>query len=217
MSEQKPTSEVASIPVHGPEHASVVKFTGDRVAGYAESERQHVKSAADETGGSIDMYLTGVSPQGEKDSLLAATILITALNGRGASWGGATLADDPADCEASDPSGRKIWIQVVRATGSATVWQQLGAVGTAETSSRITDLVSELAAAIEKKSKRYAPAVKSKLVLALDANRVPGFVLDSVRETAIKQLQLLCRSSAFSSVWVVGPTAELSYALYEKA
>src|SRR5262245_28225088 len=128
MSEQKPTGEVSNIPVHRPEHASVVKFTGDRVAGYAESERQHVKSAADETGTSIDMHLTGVSPQGEEDSLIAATILIAALNRRGASWGAAIRAVDPADCEANDPSGRKLRIQVVRATCSSEVWQQLGAV-----------------------------------------------------------------------------------------
>lgn len=216
MSEQKPTSEVASTAVHGPEHASVVKFTDGQVAGYAESERQHLKSAADETGASIDMRLTGISPQGEKDSLIAATILIAALNRHRASWGVATLADDPADCEASDPSGRQLRIQVVRATGSSAVWRQLGAVGKTEASSSVADLVGELAAAIEKKSKHYAPAVKSGLVLALDANRVPGFIFDSVKEAAINQLQLLCRSSAFSSIWVVGPTAELSYALYEE-
>jgi hypothetical protein len=216
MSDRKATTD-ENVNVHGLEHASVVKFTGDRIAGFAESERQNVKSAADEIGSQIEARLMGKPPQGENDTVIAATILINALNRRGTSWGAVTTAAEPADCEASDSNGRKLQIQVVRASGHGEVWRQLGAVGEAEVISEVAVLVRELKAAIRKKALRYPPAVQSGLVLALDANKLPAFVLSSVREAAVEHLRALCMSTAFSSVWVVGPTAELTYALFEKA
>lgn len=197
------------------EHASVVKFTGDRVAGFVESERQNVKSAADEVGSQIETQLIGEPPQGENDTLIAATILIGALNARGATWGAVKTTAEPVDCEAKDSNGRTLRMQVVRA--SRAPWRDLANVGKVNVQSEIDDLVNELETAIKNKAAHYPPAIQAGLILALDANRLPAFILSNVREAAIARLQSVCEKLAFASVWVVGPTCELTYGIFENA
>jgi hypothetical protein len=215
MSDSKVITKVLSDAINVSEHASVVKFTGDRVAGFAESERQNMKSAADEVETSVQSRLSGRPPQGESDTLVAASILFAALNARGGTWGPIAESADPADCQATDANGRILLVQIVRAD-SGYVWRELAAGGLVETNSQITELVSDLRAAIQKKTERYPLAVRNGLFLGLDANRLPAFILSRVREAAMAQLQTICESAGFCAIWVIGPTPELSYALLER-
>jgi len=216
MSDPKIITKVLSDAVQVSDHASVVKFTGDRVAGFVESERQNMKSAADEVETGVQSHLSGRPPQGEHDTLLAASILVAALNRRGGTWGSITGCAEPADCQATDADGKVLLVQIVRAD-SGGVWRELAHGRLVETSSQVDDLVADLRTAIQKKTERYPLAVRNGLVLGLDANRLPAFILSGVKEAAKAQLQALCENAGFCAIWVIGPTSDLSYALLESA
>jgi hypothetical protein len=60
------------------EHVAVVKSQGERVTGFAESEREGLSSASGvRADGSIDMRLEGDPPQGENDTLATACVFRT--------------------------------------------------------------------------------------------------------------------------------------------
>jgi hypothetical protein len=66
---------------------------------------------------------------------------------------------------------------------------------------------------IDNKARRYPPAQRKVLVLALDAIRAPGYtqrwVVDVIRNQHTEQIAQF----GFSAIWLVGPTAELTYRL----
>jgi hypothetical protein len=195
------------------EHASVLKFEEERVVGFVESERQGVeRSAADIIGGQVATQLAGSPPQGEADTLVAAAILVKRLNALGSSWGDPRPAGEPADFEAEDAvtSGRLLRVQVVRAISSGSLWRELGVTRAVGATSDVESLIAELRTSIQKKSTQYARVDQKRLVLALDANRLPAFILSDVQSKAVAQLGSACAETAFAAVWVVGPTSERS-------
>jgi hypothetical protein len=186
------------------------------VVGYAESERDGVLVSADQLdSGDVAGRISGEPRRGESDTLAVAQILVAALNAEGATWGAVMLSDDPADCEAActaDPL-KRLLIQVVRATTDAEHWRRLARDGFATRANSAELFATQLCEAIHHKSMRYAAASRAALVLALDANRLPEFVLSSVREIAGGRTREARVAAGFADVWVVGPTPEVSYRL----
>jgi hypothetical protein len=198
------------------DHASVVKMQDDAVVGYAESKRDGLLIGADELeSGEVSGRISGDPPRGEDDTLVAANILVAALNAEGANWGAVTLSSDPADCEASsatDPP-KRLLIQVVRATTDNEYWRRLARDGSATRAQSAELFATQLNDAIIHKATRYSVAARARLLLALDANRLPEFALTSVRQIAGHRTRDARLAAGFADVWVVGPTAELSYRL----
>jgi len=201
------------------EHVSVIKCSEEgQIIGFSESDRDNLEAAADQRDTSIHSQLTGKTPQGEGDTLIAAKILIAKLNSCGGNWGEPQLlANESADCIVKDQKepGTILRIQVVRANTNSDVWHQLKLNGSINNDNNVEGLVDILRGTIQKKIKRYSLPDRQGLVLALDANRIPEFILDEVRNAAIEQLNSICAESSFASVWVIGPKSELTYALFE--
>jgi hypothetical protein len=86
-------------------------------------------------------------------------------------------------------------------------------MGDAEVVSEDFELLAAVRAAIEKKVGQYSASDRARLLLVLDANRLPAITLDPVRERLLAELGAACVRSGFVSVWVVGPTAEMMYEL----
>lgn len=198
------------------DHASLVKKRGDEVVGYAESERDGLLTRADQlNSGYVCGHISGNPPQGEKDTLAAAQILVTALNAAGATWGPVVLSCDPADCETvctANPT-RRLLIQVVRATIDADYWRRLAADGAATRTESVEFLAAHLNEAIRHKTRKYPSSTRANLVLALDASRLPDLALSRVRGVAAESTREARAAAGFSDVWVVGPTPELTYRL----
>lgn len=198
------------------EHASVVKQRDQKIVGYAESERDGIVSRADQLeSGDIESHIAGPSPKGEVDTLKVGQTLVNAMNLMGASWGPVALGSEPADCEAADlaDSSVKLHVQVVRAIADPAHWRTLSCQGRIDLELSAEAAAGQLLDAIRSKADRYPPAVRSTLVLALDANRLPQMVLSEVRAAASSRASETCKSVGFREVWVVGPTHELTYRL----
>ena len=199
------------------DHAAVVKKVDDRIVGFAESERQGITTSADQQpDGRVSLHLSGYSPQGEEDSLNASRIVIEAMNRMGASWSEPTAGSEPADYEAVDllqPS-LTLEIQVVRAIEDPILWKSLNKIGELERVKPPIDLVPMVHAAVKKKVLKYGPAERARLVLALDANRLPDLTLDDAVNHIRAELKDWLASLGFREIWLVGPIWDLTYRLY---
>ena len=202
------------------DHASVIKKAGDRVVGFAESERQGITTSSDEQpDGRVLLHVSGHSPQGEEDSLNASRVLIEAMNRRGASWSEPTKGVDPADCVSHDlrqPSS-DLEIQVVRAIEDPDLWKSLNKTGEVQRAKLPIDLVSMVRDTLYKKLRHYGPAERDRLVLALDANRLPDLTLDNAVNHIRRELRDWLANLGFREIWLVGPIYDLTYRLYPDA
>ena len=199
------------------DHAAVVKKVDDRIVGFAESERQGITTSSDQQpDGKVSLRLSGYSPQGEEDSFNASRILTEAMNRMGASWSEPTAGVELADYVAIDlrqPS-LTLEIQVVRAIEDPIFWKSLNKTGEVQRVKPPIDLVPMVRAAVAKKVIRYGPAERARLVLALDANRLPDLTLDDVVNHIRTELKDWLASLGFLEIWLVGPMWDLTYRLY---
>ena len=199
------------------DHAAVVKKVDDRIVGFAESERQGITTSSDQQpDGRVSLRLSGYSPQGEEDSFNASRILIEAMNRMGASWSEPTAGAEPADYEAIDllqPS-LTLEIQVVRAIEDPILWKSLSKNAEVQRAKLPIDLVPMVRVAVTKKVLKYGPAERARLVLALDANRLPDLTLDDPVNHTRTELKDWLAGLGFREIWLVGPIWDLTYRLY---
>jgi hypothetical protein len=200
------------------EHASVVKIQDGTIAGYAESKRNGLQVDADQVGhDSILGNLKGVSPAGESETMYVCRVLVEALNSQGGGWGEVSPGRDEVDGSAKcvKDSGNELRIQVIRADPTPERWKQLADDGAVHISCRAEELAYPILESIRRKSVGYPISIKAGITLALDATRIPAMTL-TVARTRIRELTRHdCIASGFKSVWVVGPTHELTYSLIE--
>jgi hypothetical protein len=202
------------------EYASLVKSQEGRVIGFAETERDGVYTQADvNKEGKILMTITGPPPQGESDTLAVARILVTALNARGDDWGmPREVHDGYCDCKAEDVTNpsNQLCIQVVRAIGGdKNVWKSLGKRTTSTTEWTAEEVVRAAEVRLLSKAKRLSRNDRAKVVIALDANRLPAFLMQEAKDSVLGQLASVCKALGFAAVWIIGPRPELSSCLYE--
>jgi len=182
--------------------------------GFFESMRQgraSISTIGDE--GSVNISLIGSSPQGEEDTVSTCQILKERLNLDGANWGDIITGKEPADCIFVDADNAKktLEVQVIRAIISQKLWRDLNCQGSVNKSFSPADAVKEIKAAIERKAndKKIPKSMRSKLVLALDATRLPGLAFDAVvRKIRSENMKWLV-SHGFAAIWLVGPTSRL--------
>jgi hypothetical protein len=199
------------------DHVAVEKKNvDDRVVGFSESERQGVTTSSDQQqDGRVSLLLSGLSPQGEDDSLQVCRILIQAMNRAGASWSQPVMSmERDADCEATDSlTAVRLEIQVVRAIEDPTLWKALNEHGAIQRTIEPADFVPLVRNAITKKLK-YPVAQRARLILALDANRLPAVTTYDVLTQIRIELKDWLPSIGFREIWLVGPLDDLTFRLY---
>jgi predicted RNA-binding Zn-ribbon protein involved in translation (DUF1610 family) len=175
--------------------------------GFAESGtpeiRRHTTYSAD---GKIVLNLEGLAPNNEDDVPEVCQILVTALNGTGieASIAGEGIQD--VDCRVMI-GGDELGIQVVRALTTQRFWKELNAVGAVnDLTLTVSDCERSLREAIRLKERKIPPPQRTKLILLLDAYRVPALAIGTVTDRFKKSQAASVRLLGFHSIYVVGPT-----------
>lgn len=199
-------------------HVSALQERSGEAIGFSESERQGRASHATlHDGRSLDMSLKGSSPQGEEDTRATCQILKERLNLDGGHWDRITFGCEPADCvlvDAEEPT-RTLDVQVVRAIASQGLWRRLNFTGFLQSSLSPVEAVAEIRMAIEAKARdeKIPRQSRSRLVLALDATRLPGLTFDEiVHQFRLRHLDWV-RTHGFAAVWLVGPVSRLVWRL----
>lgn len=184
--------------------------------GYSESERQGRASAATLGSDGVLRYsVSGSSPQGEEDTEFTCRILARRLTLEGEDSYDVVPGVEPVDrflVKRGRPE-EELGVQVVRADPSPTLWRQLSASGSVQRDVPVKDLVAALRAAIEHKEQNLPRSVREDLVLALDANRLPGYAFNAVvREFHWTHLAWAA-GLGFNAIWLVGPEPSLTWRL----
>lgn len=191
------------------EHASEGRVVAIRDAGRGSSA-----SADDHRDGRISMDVRGSPAQGEDDTLEVCHILIRAMEQQGEHWSTPRPGEQDVDCiatSAMDPCRDPLCIQVVRAIEDRDVWSAMAKSGRLTFShTAIDDICKLLAKAVQKKINGIPPRQRPELVLALDANRLPALLFDSVVETFRNEYRTTLITSGFASIWIVGPSESLT-------
>jgi hypothetical protein len=112
-----------------------------------------------------------------------------------------------------DATAQPLCIQVVKAVVEPEIWRTLASTGIIAKSKvaveTLTDLIVD---ALKKKldPKKIPPKLRAEIVLALDANRLPGLAFDSVVNTFRERHRAILEGTGFRSIWIVGPTESLT-------
>lgn len=195
-------------------HLSAFHERQGEAIGFSESKRQgRTSRASQRDDGSVEMSLVGSSPQGEEDTNATCEVLKERLNLDGAQWDNIAHGNEPAGCVLvdTDEVNRTLQVQVVRAIVSQKLWQTLNSEGSCQRLLSPAAAVAEIRAAVEAKAhdRKIPKLMRSELVLALDATRLPGLTFDAiVREFRSTNLTWTA-SHGFAAVWLVGPTSRL--------
>ena len=100
-------------------------------------------------------------------------------------------------------------VQITRSIHDKRIWQDVNLSGTATFAQSAHDATGQLRAAIDKKKEMG----RQELILVLDATETPGQVMTQVVENFRRAHSTWTRSLGFKAVWLVGPTAELTFQL----
>ena len=194
--------------------ASSIAFSGrvaatthrdDQPIGFTESyDPGLTRWASFNTDGTIHLQLRGLCPRNEQDSDIVCSMLVTAM----ATPNRVIQLHGPGDQDddfALMINGTPIGVQVVRALTDPHFWVQLARAGeVSELNVPVAQAVSVLKTAIEHKL-RIPPRQRPRLILLLDAYRLPALVLGPVTNAFKRQYASWVKSLGFYSVYVVGP------------
>jgi hypothetical protein len=100
-------------------------------------------------------------------------------------------------------------VQITRSIQDQRIWQDVSLSGAARFDQSSHDATDQLRAAIDKKKGMG----REELILALDARETPGQVTAQVVENFRKAHSTWTQGLGFKAVWLVGPTAELTFRL----
>jgi hypothetical protein len=90
------------------------------------------------------------------------------------------------------------------------VWNRLARDRQATLRRSVPELAVDIRTALESKSKKDSSAQRSKLLLALDAIRAPGYVHDAVVAAFVSDHGEWAAHLGYRAIWLVGPTADLT-------
>lgn len=201
---------------HGRKVESILKMTGSftgvitrdgKPIGFAESGtpeiRRHTTYTAD---GKIVLNLEGLAPNNEDDVPEVCQILVNALNGTGVEASIAGEGTQDVDCRVSI-GGDELGIQVVRALTTQQFWKELNAAGAVnDMTLTVDECVRSLREAIRLKERKIPHTQRTKLILLLDAYRVPALAIGTVTDRFKKSQAASVKMLGFHSIYVVGPT-----------
>jgi len=165
----------------------------------------------------LSYTLAGNSPQGEEDTLLACRILVNTLNKADGNWHQPTTGDGVIDCQAIDEQNnqRKLCVQIVHAFVDTEFWKALNVEGKIRRDDTAKALAEQIKSAIDAKAndRRIPKVSRGGLVLALDATRLPALGFDAVVEDFRSRWGSWANELGFDSVWLVGPSEDLTWQL----
>lgn len=202
---------------HVRDHAILELRGNDQTIGFRESERDGRTTSADEDNGCVSTAVIGTAPQGETDSLTVSRILVKKKNLLGDSWNEpreAVKQDSDIDCVATNANDVKLHlqIQVVRGIVVDRWWRQMSVAGTNELLGTVDEFADHILEAVSKKC-NLPLRQRSELVLAIDANRLPGLTFDSVVNHVREKDGVTLAAFGFQGIWIVGPSATRTYRL----
>lgn len=173
-------------------------------------------SASLDPDGALRHVLSGVSPQGEADTMRACKVLLEHLEQEGFPYTTCIPGKtEPADCTLVDGATgtQRLDVQMVRAIASQRIWRELGTTGSSQPTLRPEVVVRAVRATIEGKANKLPPSVRATLVLALDATRLPGLGFDAMVRSFRAAEGSWTMSLGFKAVWLIGPTPRLTWRL----
>jgi hypothetical protein len=177
--------------------------------GFTESERRDLtRYAALQEDGTILLNLAGIPPRGEQDSENVARVLLDRFCSVCEDWvlrGRGTGDDDILVKRISPSPCIDLSVQVVQALISKSFWEELFCQKQISRRLSIPEISTALRAAIQHKS-LIPPGHRSKMILALNASRVPAFAVGDVAKRFCQVEGLWAASLGFYSIFVVGPT-----------
>jgi hypothetical protein len=194
------------------EQAAVLQRREGRSMAFSESARPNgVAVSAELTGGAVEFQARGPAPKNEDDTLSTCDRLVAKLRADGEDWAEPEEGSEEVDCQCTAAQGGHgyLKIQVVRATVDSAIWRELSLKKELARSIDKAQAISDLHAAIAKKAEKIPPAQRRTLVLALDANRLPGHAFDDVIDGFTAEHGAWLRRLGFSRTFVVGPTVAL--------
>jgi hypothetical protein len=173
--------------------------------GFTESERpDYTRYASFNTDGTVRLNLRGLAPKNEQDADTVCGILVTALNARGQQAGLKGRGEQDEDWVLV-VNGTRVGAQVVRALTDPRFWMNLARTGeVGELQLSISEAASALKKAIEHKA-AIPPEQRTKLILVLDAYRLPALALGSVTDQFKRIYATWVQSLGFYAIYVVGP------------
>jgi len=93
------------------------------------------------------------------------------------------------------------------------LWKTLNLEGKIERKENSTVLAKQIKSAIEAKARKIPTASRPRLVLALDATRLPAMGFDAVVEDFRSKWSAWASKLGFGSIWLVGPSESLTWQL----
>lgn len=192
------------------------KLGGEVIAHRETGAIPQSSNSAVQSDGSVISVQRGAPAQGESQSEATCRALAAAWRTRGRTWYHIQLAEPHDDCDCIARHGRadEVRIQVVRADSSPDAWRTLAKEGEYSTMSGTAEpRAAILRYTIQKKAERTPRTQRERLVLALDATTSSAFALGAVIRSFREQHGDWAASQGFNEIWLVGPTAEMTYRL----
>ena len=199
------------------DHFSAVQSRADEVIGFFESKGQKfTRSASLEPDGTIEVRLEGLPPQNEQDGEVVLQVLLAHMEDKGERWfrSGDGSRDDDFLIQWEDQALHK-GVQVVRAMTDPLFWRTL--LGGDSLVRRLTmrEAATAVIEAIGHKARpdRIPPGHRERLILVLDALRVPGLALTRVAMEVRALLSVAPFHLGFFRVYLVGPGSQFVHRL----
>jgi hypothetical protein len=173
-----------------------------------------VRASASHAERVVSQVVEGAAPRNEDDVQQVCDTFRDKLTASGQRWGRFRIVPpmSDVDAKADGPDGEVLRVQVRRVMGPDE-YASLGRAGSVTTQSTDQTAADAIRAAVDAKAKKLTTAQRNALVLLLDANRTPSFVLATVIERFRLAHGPWADRLSFQAVWIVGPTASLTYQL----
>lgn len=186
-------------------HVMAAHLRDEQSIGFTESEKPELtRYASIDPNGLIHLNLCGLAPRNEQDSDLVCTTLVAVISAEGSQVQSKGRGEQDEDY-VLEIDHLQIGIQVVRALTDPQFWKALAHTGeVGEIQLSVADAALALKKAIEHKTS-IPPAQRSRLMLALDAYRLPALALGPVASQFIEKHGAWAQSLGFFAVYVVGP------------
>ncbi len=185
-----------------------------QVLGYGDSGRHGTTRHGNMDGDDeISLEITGRPPQNEEDTARVCELLATVKSSDGVRFRAVEQSDRDVDGELHSDTDEVQEIQVVRAWSESDLWRTLSIESHAQRSLTISEAIELLRVAIDNKRNRLPVAQRRKLILALDAGRLPGLALEPVVAALLAGDRSGILSAEFAEIWLVGPNERLTWRL----
>lgn len=185
----------------------------NRILGYADSGRhgstRHGNFEADDT---ISLLLEGKPPRNEEDTARVSDTLAAAMSRDGEHFTAVVTTEQDVDAELRGAS-RVLPVQMVKALSEMQFWRRLAVALRISRRLSLPEAVEMLAKAVEHKASTLPVAQRQRLVLALDADRLPALALEPVVAEFRASHGASLKNAGFLQVWLVGPDARLTWRL----